>query len=341
MSPQLARAGAWFLHSGIQESNGGVARYHLLDEGRNLPISTEITGYALSAFLYLHSVSGDDRYLDAARRAADFLTRSAWDTVAQVMPFEIEPARYTYFFDCGIVVRALLAFRAERYFDIAAAIGESMLHDFVSPAGDYHPILALPSKTPLDRDPLRWSRSPGCYQLKSAMAWWDLAEITGDERFRAAYAAVLEAALANFRDFLPGHPDRLKVMDRLHAFCYFLEGLLPHAGEPCCAAALTEGIGMAARHLRDIAPEFARSDVFAQLLRVRIYAHESGVVPLDRACAAWEAEQLATFQASDGGYRFGRKNGEWLPFANPVSTAFAVQALEMWNGAAAPRHLLI
>ena len=217
-----------------------------------------------------------------------------------------------------------------------------MLRDFASAAGDFHPILALPSKTPVERDPLRWSRSPGCYQLKSAMAWWDLFEVTGDERFRAPYEQVLEASLASYRDFLPGHPERHKVMDRLHAFSYFLEGLLPRAGfDPRCAAALADGIDMVAHHLRDLAPEFARSDVFAQLLRARLYAAHAGVVPLNRACAEWEAAQLATFQRADGGYWFGRKDGEWLPFSNPVSTAFAAQALEFWHGALDPRQLLI
>src|SRR5690348_415318 len=67
--PQISRAGEWFLHSGIQEANGGVARYHRVDVGRNAAISTEITGYAASALVYLHSLTHDDRYLDRATAA--------------------------------------------------------------------------------------------------------------------------------------------------------------------------------------------------------------------------------------------------------------------------------
>ena len=346
MSPQLARAGDWFLHSGIQESNGGVARYHRTDTGRNLPVSTEITGYALSAFVYLHHAAPAGPWLAAAQRAAQFLTRCAWDPAARVMPFEIAPSVEAYFFDCGIITRGLLAYsRATgdaEALAVAVATGEFMLRDFAAPAGEFHPILTLPGKCPVERDPLRWSRAPGCYQLKSAMAWWDLFEITGEPRFHDAYMQVLEYALTTFRDFLPGHPDRLKVMDRLHAFCYFLEGLLPFAAsDPHCAAALSEGIALAAHHLREIAPDFARSDVFAQLLRARLYADQAGVAALDRPAAEWEAAQLATFQRPDGGYWFGRKAGEWLPFSNPVSTAFAAQALESWHASPPPRHLLI
>jgi hypothetical protein len=40
----------------------------------------------------------------------------------------------------------------------------------------------------------------------------------------------------------PGHPERPKVMDRLHAFGYFLEGLLPRASQPRCAVALAETV---------------------------------------------------------------------------------------------------
>jgi hypothetical protein len=230
-----------------------------------------------------------------------------------------------------------------------------MSRDFAGPMGDFHPILALPARTPVPRDPQRWSRTATCYQLKSAMAWWELFEATHESRFIEPYERVLETSLGTFADFLPGHAERPKVMDRLHAFCYFLEGLLPRAADSRCAAALREGIQQCAWHLRDIAPEFERSDVYAQLLRLRIYADRLGVLPIDRPAAECEAAQLASFQAIDcdptdrridGGYWFGRKNAERLPFINPVSAAFACQALELWEasqtGPSYPhRHLLI
>jgi len=355
LSLQLPRTGEWFLHSGIQQPDGGVARYYLADPCRYLPASTEITGYAASTFVYLHSVTHDARYLDRATAAGRFLA-AAWDPASQTMPFEIEPAAFAYFFDCGIVVRGLLAgWRATgepEFLDIAVAAGQSMARDFATLAGDFCPILALPAKTPLPRDPLRWSRTATCYQLKSAMAWCDLFEATGETRFLEPYDLVLEASLRTYHDFLPGHPERPKVMDRLHAFCYFLEGLLPRAGDLRCAAALRDGMASVACHLRAIAPEFERSDVYAQLLRIRLYADWLGVAPLDVPSAQFEADRLAAFHAVDsdprrnGGYWFGRRNGQTLPFINPVSAAFACQALELWEtsragGAQAHRHLLI
>ena len=349
MLPLVSRAGQWFLRSGIQEPSGGVARYYRADLERNHPVSTEITGYAASALVYLHSLTGDQRYLDRALAAGRFLAGAAWDPASCVLPFELDPPAFTYFFDCGIAVRGLLsvwrATGAAEFLAVAAMLGDSMSRDFAASAAEFHPILSLPEKQPLPRDPARWSQSPGCYQLKSAMAWWDLSEATGDHAFRQPYEALLPAAILDASGFLPGHPVRANVMDRLHAYLYFLEGLLPCAGDPACATAIREGIARAAGYLREIAPEFERSDVYAQLLRLRMYAAE--IAPLDHAAAHEEAERLAAFQAAsadprvDGGFYFGCAAGAFLPYINPVSTAFALQAMALWDGADAYRHLLI
>ena len=336
MLQSIARAGEWFLASGIQELSGGVARYYRTDLERNAPVSTEITGYTASALTFLHSQTGDTRYLDRARAAARFLA-DTWRTAGGAMPFELTTPAFAYFFDSGIIVRGLLAvWRATGdagLLETAAAIGRHMAADHGAADG-FHPILSLPSKEPIARDVLRWSASPGCYQLKSAMAWLELACATSDASFREHYDRVLDASLASYAGFLPGHPDRLRVMDRLHAFSYFLEGLLPCAADARCRAALADGINRLSQHLRSIAPDFERSDVYAQLLRVRILADRCGAVAIDRASGQREAARLAEFQASDGGWNFGFQSGEWLPYRNPVSTAFAVQALALWDGAA-------
>jgi hypothetical protein len=339
----VARAGEWFLTSGIQELSGGVARYYRTDLERNAPVSTEITGYTAAALAWLYSLTGDTRYLDRARAAACFLA-DTWSTAGGAMPYELTTPSFSYFFDSGIIVRGLLAvwrITAEpALLDTAAAIGRQMLDDHASSDG-FHPILTLPSKQPFARDPLRWSSSTGCYQLKSAMAWLDLARLTSDSSFSAGYDRVLDDSLGSYTSFLPGHPDRLRVMDRLHAFSYFLEGLLPRAAHTRYRTALCNGIGRLTHHLYSIAPEFERSDVYAQLLRVRILADRTGIVALDRAAARQEAARLAEFQAHDGGWNFGFQSGEWLPYRNPVSTAFAMQALALWEGAAGSATELI
>ena len=333
------RAGRWFLQCGIQHPAGGVARYYNGDLNRNQAVSTEITGYTASALVYLHSITGDERFFSRAIHAARFLTHRAWQGAWQAMPFEVDPPRLTYFFDCGIVVRGWLAvWRAggdPEFLEAAVTLGRA--RDFVDRGGDWHPVLKLPGKSAAAREPLRWSRSPGCYQLKAAMAWRDLDQATGGTEFEGPYRRSLEAALATHDAFLPGHSEPAKVVDRLHAYLYFLEGMLPSTDDPRCAAA-------AAGHLE-------RTDVYAQLLRMRLYAAAGGVAPLDAAAAEREAGVLRSFHVVspdariDGGYYFGRQGGRWSPHVSPVSTAFTLQALAMWEarqtGGVPDRCLLI
>src|SRR5208282_5439673 len=88
MDALIEAAGRWFLRSGIQEENGGVARFYRSDTGRNAGVSTEITGYAVSTLLFLHQRTGKTEYLDSGLRAARFLTRVAWDAQLGTFPFE-------------------------------------------------------------------------------------------------------------------------------------------------------------------------------------------------------------------------------------------------------------
>src|SRR5947208_3201762 len=107
----LERAGRWFLESGIQDSNGGVARYYLCDSRRNAPVSNEITGYAVSSLAWTFKQTGDPAFLEAAMKAGRFLVEDAWDARSATFPFEPVAGGapgFAYFFDCGIIVRGLL-----------------------------------------------------------------------------------------------------------------------------------------------------------------------------------------------------------------------------------------
>jgi hypothetical protein len=332
------RARTWLLRSGIQEPGGGVARYYRADVEKNLAVSTEITGYFVSALFHIPELASDAT-TEAGLAAAHYLTRQAWSAQHATIPLEPD-SNFAYFFDIGIIVRGLLAaWKAAQEQELADRAKEaalSLAFDFLG-EGSFHPIITLPEKQPLDYEPRRWSRSPGCYQLKSALAWHDIGRAFGDEHATRMFEAALASALATHESFLPGVDEPEKVMDRLHAYSYFLEALLSVGDRPACRAALKTGIERVAHYLRDISPLFERSDVCAQLLRVRLIAHRHHGLPLDQEAAAEEARRAASYQASsadpriDGGFWFGRKQGDMLPFVNPVSTVFCLQALSLWD----------
>jgi hypothetical protein len=332
------------LHSGIQERSGGVARYHFIAEQRNARVSTEITGYAVSALLDMEERLGGGALLEAAVRAGRFLCERAWRPEQGVMPFEWSadgdvPEDHTYFFDCGIIARGLMRLWRRTgeaaYLEVARGCCASMRTHFVD-SGDIHPILALPSLEPVPRG-ARWSRSSDVYQMKSALAWLELAGIPGDESYELEYEKALARALAMHEGFLDREIEPLGVMDRLHAYSYFLEALLPRLDRSEVRRALAAGLGRAGRELRALRARFERSDVCAQILRVRLWADAAGAVALDRDRAREEAAWAASYQMRnggprlDGGFNFGSRGGAPSNFCNPISTAFCAQALAMWE----------
>ncbi len=273
-----------------------------------------------------------------AEQSARFLNRECWSTELDVYPFELgEHSTKAYFFDSGIIGRGFLAlWRANgdpALLNAAAEAADSMIAHFTATDG-YHPILALPDRTVV---PYRewWSQRPGCFQLKAALLWRELFEITGEARYEVHFRRALEFAMRKWPELLATETETLRVMDRLHAYCYFLEGLLPEATAQ--ADALRQGITEITRHLHQLEPQFVRSDVYAQLLRLRMLAESRGIVPMDQRLAEAELEALEAMQLDTkeewarGAFAFGRRNGEIIPHANPVSTGFAVQAMTWWR----------
>ena len=332
------------MRSGIQDLRGAVARFYRSDQQTPAAVSTEITGYYAGFLAGFSSRHSDPALVSHAVLAADFLVDHAWDAALGTFPFELplaglEPAP-AYFFDCGIIARGLLSVWRRtgtlRYRETAEACAQGMAIDFDAAGFDFHPVLHLPTKIPALRD-ARWSQSSGCYQLKAALAFHEVAHLSDNPALHKAWERVRAQSLANHDQFLPGHTDEARVMDRLHAYCYFLEALLIAPVHAESSRAIALGIQRVAYLLHRIAPAFVRSDVYAQLLRARIYAEHLNILPLDTHTAALEVEQLRLFQARsedvrvDGGFYFGRKGAEMLPYINPVSTAFAMQALQLWD----------
>jgi hypothetical protein len=322
------RAGEWLLHSGIQAPNGGVARYYRSDLGQNLPLSTEITGYAISGLLYLYEQDGDPACQRAAVAAGRFLIDQAWDADSKTFPFEVEGTqRFSFFFDCGIIARALLwLYRSsgqEEFLEYARLTGLAMERDFRGLSG-FHPIVKLPCKSPVPYE-IWWSKMPGAFQLKSALAWRDLGETLGEERFVSLYEEQLVLSLRRFAETLDNEQHRPKLMDRLHAWSYFLEGLQPVKSRPEVRSVLVAALERGEALLEELEPQFVRSDVCAQLLRVRLL--EGGWA------SAKQLHRIESFQMEsadrrlEGGFSFGRREGELAPHANPVSTVFCLQAL--------------
>jgi len=336
---------AWLAHSGIQAESGGVSRYLIGNPHRYRDTSTEITAYSILGYLYL-PLPGHTGLLSNALRAGQFLCYDAGDPKNGLFPFELPlsgfpPSNLVYFFDCGIIIRALLALwntTGDRmYLERAEGCGAALMSKMSRVDGSFFPLFDLSTGTPFTGGD-QWSLQPGVHQLKVGMAFMELAEVTSSGLFSRTAEDLLQSCLRQHEMFLPGAMEEDRVADRLHPYCYFLEGLLPFVERRFdCAQVLQAGLSRVENFSASTRATLDRCDVVAQLLRLRLIADYMGIAELDVSAAAEAAERLPDFQLhssdrrTNGAYSFGFRNGELLCHANPVSTVFALQAIRMWS----------
>jgi hypothetical protein len=336
---------SWLAHSGIQAESGGLARYYRAEAGEYKDISTEITAYGIQAYLQL-PLPGESGLLSNALRAGQFLCYDATDPQTGLLFFELSPngspaSRLAYFFDCGIIIRSLIALwnttADPMYLERAERCGAGMMGRMSRVDGSFFPVLDLETGIPSSA-PGGWSLEAGPYQLKAGLSFIELAEVTSSGLFSRTADALLDWCLRQHELFLRGEdrPDRMA--DRLHAYCYFLEGLLPFVEKRFeCTLVLQAGINRVETLAAEASAALERCDVLAQLLRLRLLCDYMGLLELDASAASREAEALLAFQLhtddrrTNGAFAFGRRDGQLSCHANPAATIFALQALRMWK----------
>jgi len=336
----------WLITSGIQNESGGVARYYLSDGRCYRNTSTVNTGYFVSALLKTNE-NGEKELLDHAMKAGRFLVEQAFDPNLELFRTEVGDgeslAREARFFDCCIAARALLhlwqATSDPVFLDHAERCGVALRTRMSRVDGSFFPLLDLKSGEPSTGTD-SWSVEAEVYQLKSSLTFLELSEATGNREFDTSTQLMLNWCLKTHEGFVRGDDDPENIMDRLHAYCYFLEGLLPVATDVMKAGhALQHGVLDVENLMREVTANYQRCDVVAQLLRLRLYADRTGIMELDFAQAEKESQLLEQFQHQstdpkiDGGFAFARRNGELTPHVNPGATAVAIQALAMWEQA--------
>ena len=330
----------WLANSGIQQESGGVSSCYQAEKRRYRPVSTASTAYFISTLLRADREGGSPT--GQALQAARFLMEQAFDLSTDLFPFEIPngdavsrpPAR---FLDCGTIIRALLdLWRAtgdEAYQDCAERCGLAMHSRMTTVDGGFFPLYNLVYDQP-EFGSGSWPVEAGVYQLKVGLAFRELAEATGLGEFEADVELLNKWCLRRHEAFLHGDGDSEDTMSRLHAYCCFLEGLLPTAGlDSESARVLQFGILRVENLIDELGEEFLRCDAVAQLLRLRLFADNFGVMELDQRRAESEAASLEEFQMqtldpkADGGFALARRAGTIVPHVSLAATGFAIQAL--------------
>ena len=335
----------WLTDSGIQDESGGVSSGYEADERRYRPVSTASSAYFIRTLLGAGRIKDKPPHTQA-QQAARFLMEKAFDLPTDLFPFELPngdgssrpPVR---FLDCGIVIRALLdLWRAtgdETYRDCAERCGLAMHSRMSTVDGGFFPIYNLTYDQP-EFGSGSWPVEAGVHQLKVGLAFQELTEATGLGEFEANLDLLRKWCLRRHEAFLYGDGDAEDIMSRLHAYCCFLEGLLPTAAlDAESARVLPYGILQVENLIDGLGGKFLRCDVIAQLLRLRLFADNMGVMELDQHRAEEEAASITEFQIqtldpkAEGGFALARRGDMIVPFVSPAATAFAVQGLAIWD----------
>lgn len=355
----------WLLNSGIQnlDRNSSAygsfnAWYDELNQTHSFAFS-EITGYSISALLYLNSLSPDSVLLDRARLAADWLLSTAWDSKYGGLQCRYDHSRGTFnnrvcSFDAGMCLTGLANLyretRDDKYLEGAIKLGDWLVQRMQREDGSFY--VRIDTRTgALTDDPTKWSTQSGSYHAKISIGLLNLFDLTKNSVYKKSAVKICDWSLKLQTPSGRFITNRLLGDTHLHPHCYSAEGLL------CAGLVLGNEryIESAAAALRWIVPHilptggvprvywsghFSRResvDILSQT--IRLWCLLSRVCRIVEEDAALEraVNRLCNFKStsndkqSRGGFLYGYTDE--MHFVRHVSswgTMFAIQALSMY-----------
>ncbi len=364
------KAKEWILDSGIQESNGAICAWHDLDKDKNSFEYSEITGYGITAFVFLDSVKKDERVFEKvgkldeglfekAEKARKWLETKAitkkgavlarnyrkWEQANENFSFH---GGNCFAFDAGMVLNGLVnqynAVKKKEILDLALKIG-GFLAETMMESGKMNAVYNANTGKVLGQED-KWSAQPGSYHAKVAIGLFGLKKITGEQKFENAARELCEFALEKQLPEGNFETNSISKSTHLHPHCYSAEGLLfagkflkedrfVDAAEKATAWAMAnqqENGGINAFY-NGKWNQSQRSDVLAQVLRLASALKAMGKlkeVPEEKLSRL--RERILEFQHESGGFLYGTELDLLKKnCVNAWCTMFALQALQWHN----------
>lgn len=359
-------AANWLAFSGIQnleETNpafGGVNAWFNLAQGEYPFIYGEITGYAINSYLYFYQLSGEEKYLESAKKAAEWIINN------RIAPSDLvlnrmnhKPVEDPYFeewffmFDQWMIVYGLAELNHvtgnQSYLQHAEEIALFLIENTVKEDGSFFPIFDQKSQTAVEKND-KWSRQPGGYHAKGLMGLLKLYDLTKKQVYletaKNLHQWTLDTQQTTGR-FITQDSER---SSHLHPYLYTLEGLLYFAAHQNCSTTY-EAVEKAARWIlanqnkfggfyvyyidNDFLP-YERVDIVAQFIRVASILRGTGRLSdkeseIDKAAAHLKEFQILS-GAQKGGFFYGQEEtGQVHYCVNAWVTMFASQALSYYD----------
>ena len=222
----------WLLHSGIQHPGGGVHAWYDRRTKDYAFLYPEVTGYAITTLLFLHSLDRNPLFVARAKAAASWLLEQAVEPRSGAVLCRFDGTRWLErqcTFDNGICLNALVNLfrvtRDEAYLDAALRMADWLLAVVRRPDGSFYAKCEPKTQTPSSPGG-RWSLLSGPFLVKIAIGLTNLAEVSREERYRRAVEDLCAWGIAQQEPDgrFPTAESRQETF--LHAHCYAAEGVL-------------------------------------------------------------------------------------------------------------------
>lgn len=361
----LSKSVNWLLYSDIRIKNG--PNKGALFGWKNLnPVSfpfiySEITGYAITSFLWIYSQTGNLNALQAAKDAAEWIIKKMQSHMLVARPsasdnFD-ETQNLYYAFDNGMIMIGLINLHKKtqdpKTLKFAENIGRTIVERFFDgskliPRLDYR---CQKLNESIESGVIKWSTISGSYHSKLSIGLLELSRLTKNKQYKQVSDSICNYAIKlqkpNGQFVTNSNPD----ITYLHPHLYACEGLLysgiNQSNEKHYAAGL-KGIIWARNQMHTSSSKaglrantqinsLEQSDCTAQLLRLLIMCRSKlkesiAVNELDKSINQLHSRLLDFYIPGDedqGGFRYHLN----LDSICSWCSMFSIQALSLWGRA--------
>lgn len=344
----------WITDSGIQSPDGGVYAWYDTTTNEHSYLYSEITGYAITAFLYLHKLYNQNEYVERAEKAAGWIINNAFSECGGVKTRQFtnnsivdEHTSFSggniFSFDTAMVLYGFANLykttEKKEYLDIAVKMADFLVDTMQQEDGSFVAIYnektgLVPSSTK------KWSTQPRSFHAKNALGLIAMYEITKNEKYKKSAIKVCNFALTTQDENGRFVTDTVSNATHMHPHCYTIEGLsfvgatfgierFTKSAEKATYWALSRtdknGINEVYYPQTDNFSDFQRSDVLAQVLRMGLlFVKDESVDHLANVLLKYRADQ------DNDGEKDGFYYGKSHEHINFWVTMFAFQALALY-----------
>lgn len=228
----------WLLYSGIQSTEndftrGSIRFYYNIETDSYSYAYSEITGYAITSFLYLNNFEPDPILIERAKLAAEYIINLAEKNIKGAIYdrffYESQTLRpWLFSFDNGICLNGIVNLyrytKEGKYLKIAKDIAKWLINNMQKSDGSFYAAYDCEQEKILE-DLSVWSLQSGPHHAKIAIGLFNLYEITQDNLLKQSALKICNWTLKKQKNNGRFITFQLREDTQIHPHLYAAEAL--------------------------------------------------------------------------------------------------------------------